>query len=185
MSDLFPGLIEDARAIVAYIGRESVRAPPGVCTADLLAGFRVDRRTVCPPRRQLQVALVEQHRHGVEVARVGLEPESARFQRNGTAARERVENGRQPVVAVLQHFGVGGGVDIRVFVQPFLHHAADDVEQPIAFLILRLFRRKPIRVLRRVVHHRCEEDGPAVGSGSRAHQWWMPFGCGPMPGILS
>ena len=25
----------------------------------------------------------------------------------------------------------------------------------------------------------------AVGSGSRAHQWWMPFGCGPIPGILS
>ncbi len=25
----------------------------------------------------------------------------------------------------------------------------------------------------------------AVGSGNRAHQWWMPFGCGPIPGILS
>jgi hypothetical protein len=25
----------------------------------------------------------------------------------------------------------------------------------------------------------------AVGSGRRAHQWWMPFGCGPIPGILS
>ena len=25
----------------------------------------------------------------------------------------------------------------------------------------------------------------AVGSGRRAHQWWMPLGCAPMPGILS
>jgi hypothetical protein len=59
----------------------------------------VNRRPACEARRKLDERLGDEHGDRVRVAGSDVEAEPLRFERDGTATRERVEHWRRPVGA--------------------------------------------------------------------------------------
>ena len=73
------------------------------------------------------------------------------------------------LACLVQHFLVGG-------VLP-LDEILDDLEEPLALLLLGLLGFEEIRVRRGVVHHLRKDHGPAAARGRRAHQRCSVLGC--------
>jgi hypothetical protein len=172
-------LVAHPLAVVAHVLGQAPRAPPLACEQCLLASrLGVHRRLAGEPRWDLNHRLVDEHRHRVQVARVGLEPQPLRLERQRAAAGERVMEGREllaveqllcarmvdvlrarPTPALpdlgpraLEHLLVGG-----VLPQ---HEVLDDLEETLALLLLLLLGGEEVRKRRRVVHHLCEDHRP-------------------------
>jgi len=114
-----------------------------------------------------------------------FETESHGLERDRATASERVQHGWQLAIAMLEHLGSRFGIDLRLLVQLLLHHAANDPEEAFAFSLLCLLGGKLIGLRTWIVYCRRKGTARDTGSGSLAHQWWIPFGCGPIPGLLS
>ena len=98
MPDSLLSLVAHPLPVVAHVLGQTLRAAPRLRDDRWLAlRFRVHRRPAGELRRNLDHRLVDQHRHRVEVAGMGFETQPLRFERQGTAAGERVVECRQRV----------------------------------------------------------------------------------------
>jgi hypothetical protein len=183
--DLPPRLLQDHPPVVAHISGQTRRPAPALLSADPSPVLRVHGRVVGPTGHQLEVALAKQYGHRVDVPGVGLHPEPRCLQRNRAPSGEGVEQGRELPVTVLEHLRPCLGVDLRVLVE-------------LGCIILRMIPKSRSRSLSWASSvgnfsgwlegsstTEAKSTARLTGSGSRAHQWWIPLGCAPMPGILS
>jgi hypothetical protein len=122
--------------------------------------------------------LTDQHRHRIQVTRIGLKPEPLRLERQAAAAGERVVEGGQlvrveqlrgaRVFLVRRTCGTPAFPDLvpRLSKDRFvrgvlpLDQFFDESEQPLALLLLRLRGWEPVRMRRRIVHHLREDHRP-------------------------
>ena len=138
----------------------------------------IHRRLARELGRDLDHRLVDQHRHRVEVAGESFQPEPLRLQRQRPATGEGVVEGgelvaveellRARVVGVL---GTGAPPALPDFVPRRLqdllvggvfpqHQILDDLEEPLALLLLAFRGREQVGVRRGVVHHLREDHRP-------------------------
>ena len=162
---------------VAFDQRRFGRRPAG-------PGLRVDRRPAGELRRDLDHRLVDEHRHRVQVAGMGLKPQALRLQRQGAAPRERIVEGRQPVrveqLGGARMPGVVGastapapadllpGLFQQLFIGGVLpaYQLLDQAEQSFALLLLVLLGGELLGAGRRIVHHLREDHRPRRGQGT-------------------
>ena len=181
MADAPLRLIADPRPVVAHILGEPRRALPVLRGERGFPGLRIHRRTPGELRRDLDHRLVDEHRHRVEVARVGLQAEPLRLERDRPASGERVVERRQPRrVEEFRRARMVGIVragppptDADLFPRPLdqllvrrvlpLHQFPQDPEQPLALPVLLLPGREQFRPGRRVVHQLREQYRPRRG----------------------
>ena len=96
-------LVAHPLPVVAHVLGEPLRPGPAALDQGRLGrrsagpGLRVDRRPASELGRDLDHRLVDEHRHRVEIAGVGLQPQALRLQRQGAASRKGIVEGRQPV----------------------------------------------------------------------------------------
>ena len=129
------------------------------------------------------IALLMSTATGVEVAGMGLQPQTLRFQRQGAAAREGIVEGRQPV-RVKQLGGARMPGIVRAGAAPALANLRprlfqqllvgrvlpadqllDEAEQPLALLLLVRLGRELLGAGRGIVHHLPKDHRPRRGQG--------------------
>ncbi len=154
-------LVAHPGAVAAHILGQAGGARP--VTQAFLGRTWEHRRSPGPLGRNLDQRLVDQHRHRVEVRGMRLQPQPLGFQRDRTAARERVENGRRLAVAGGDDLGMGGGQQLLVAGVLPHHQPLDQVEQPAPLGGLLGLGGELLRVRRRVVHQLRKQHRPARG----------------------
>ena len=117
-------------------------------------------------RRDLDQRLVDEHRDGVEVGGVGLQPEALGLERDGAAAGERVEDRGRLATGRLQDLLRAPReqrlvVDVLPFDEPL-----DDPVQPLTLRALRLLGRELVGSRGRVVDELREEHRACRGQRS-------------------
>src|SRR5262250_1106587 len=65
--DFLPRPVADGAAVVAHVGGESRHPRPRILATDPVAVLRIHGHPPRPARRELEIAFVEEHRHGIEV----------------------------------------------------------------------------------------------------------------------
>src|SRR5207247_2483713 len=125
-----------AASIKTGVCGKSVSATPALCAADAAAILRVHRGPVRPARRELEVALVEQHRDGIQVGGKGMAAKPRGFKGDGATSGERVEHRRKFSPTVPKHFRTGLGKDGWLLVQFLSHQPAQNTEKSLALLVL-------------------------------------------------
>ena len=162
MADAPLRLVADPAAVAADVLGQTGRTGP---IQALFGGPWEDRRLVRPSRWDLDQRLVDQYRHRIEVAGVGLQAETLRLQRDRAATGERIQDRRRMAVAGVPDLLARPPEDpLIVGVLP-LHQVADDVEQLLAPLGLCLESGVPVGMGRRIVDELCEQD--RAGRGER------------------
>ncbi|ETB14447.1 hypothetical protein O972_18205 [Mycobacterium avium subsp. avium 10-9275] len=102
----------------------------------VLGDIRRHRRLPGELRRNLDQCFIDQYRNGIQIGRVGFESEALSFERDSTAAGERVEDRWGIAVGGFKYLGVRLGEQLPIL-DVFPHdEALDELVQPLAFLAL-------------------------------------------------
>ncbi len=183
MSDAPLGLIAHPPAVVAHVlGQAGCAAPVGFNAKTQRRGdARLFLIFLCvfaslrlcvnwrPPRelrRDLDQRLGDQHRDGVQVAGVRLQPQPLRLQRDRAATAERIEQGRRVAVRGLQDLGARPAQHLLVVDVLPLDQLLDEAEEALALAFLRFFGGELLRVAGWVVHDGREDHRAARGQGA-------------------
>jgi hypothetical protein len=94
MSDPALGLIAHPLAVEAHIFGESLCTSPRQDPLQVRVDVRMHGWPICELGREFDQRLGNEHSHGVEVARVRVETETLRFERDRAATAEGINNGR-------------------------------------------------------------------------------------------
>jgi len=130
MADAFLRLVTHPLAVVTNILGQSRRTFPRAGRTELLPRLGVHRRFARKLRRDFNERLVDEHWHGIQIARVRLQSQPLRLQRNRTTAAERVVNRWRVAVARTHDLGASG-VEHALIVRVLpLHQLANDFKQP-------------------------------------------------------
>ena len=112
--DAAEGLPLHPLAVILHISGKPLRSLPAPGGIQFGAAVRVDRRLPGKPGRDLDHGLVDHYRHRVQVVGVGFQPQPLGFQRDGTAARKGIQQGRRVVIGRAQDLRFGGVQHLRV-----------------------------------------------------------------------
>ena len=189
-------LVAHPLAVVAHVSRKARRALPLRPRRPLpLAALRIHRRSPGELRRDLDHRLVDQHRHGVEVAGVRLQPQALRLQGDRAAAGERVVEGGQDVAVeqllrarMVGVLGAGAAPRLPDFVARLLQHRLvggvlpehellNDAEEPLALLLLGALGAEQVGQADGSSTICENSTARAAASGRRAHHRCSVLGC--------
>ena len=150
--DAAEGLPLHPLAVILHISGKPLRSLPAPGGIQFGAAVRVDRRLPGKPGRDLDHGLVDHYRHRVQVVGVGFQPQPLGFQRDGTAARKGIQQGRRVVIGRAQDLRFGGVQHLRVVGVFPLDQLFQNGKQPLTLGVLGLLGGVQFRVGRGVVH---------------------------------